>query len=144
VNLYFYTFTGNSRKIAEIVAKETGVKPREIRTYNFPYIIWLMLSFIPYLGVRISAEEPDCSKIILCFPKWTLNCPPVTSFLRKFAKGRKILMIICYGGFDEKRYAEFYRKFAIKCGALEAKYLLVKRRKLEEKVEKIVRWLKEV
>lgn len=143
MNLYFYTFTGNCRKIAEAVAKKTGIKPREIKTYNLPYIIWLMLSFIPYLGVKISAEEPDDSRIILCFPKWTLNCPPVTSFIRKFARGRKILMIICYGGFDERRYAEFYRKFAIRCGAVEAEYLLVKRRELENEMERVIRRLQD-
>jgi flavodoxin len=145
VNIYFFTYTGNSRKIAEIVASRLNTKPREIRTYEFPYPIWLILSFIPYLGVKIDVDKPDESGIILCFPKWTFNCPPITTFLKKFARGKEILMIICYGGFDERRYAEFYRNFALKCGAVKAECLLIKRRKLKEnsvEVEKEVEgWL---
>ncbi len=145
MNLYFFTYTGNSRRIAEIVASKLNVKPKEIRTYRFPYPIWLLLSFIPFLGVKIDVDEPDDDRILLCFPKWTFNCPPITAFLKKFARGREILMIICYGGFDERRYAEFYRKFALKCGAVKADYLIIKRRKLKESpadVEKeILEWL---
>ncbi len=146
MDLYFFTFTGNSRKIAEMVADELGSELREIRSYKLPYIAWLLLSFVPYLGVKINTQPPADSKIILCFPKWTFNCPPVTTFLKKFARGREIRMIICYAGFDEKRYAEFYKKFALKCGASKADYLLVRRRELRENPERvkadIKKWLR--
>lgn len=146
VNLYFFTFTGNSRKIAEMVADELAVELKEIKSLRLPYVAWLLLSFIPYLGVKIDVQPPKGKEIILCFPKWTFNCPPITTFLKKFAKGIEIRMIVCYGGFDEKRYAEFYKNFAMKCGARKADYLLVKRRELKENPEKvkseIKRWLK--
>jgi len=146
VEIYYYTFTGNCRKIAEILAAEFKVELREIRSFKLPYILWLILSFIPNLGVKINTQPPCSSEIVLCFPKWTLNCPPVTAFLRKYAEGRNIKMIICFGGFDEKRYAEFYRKFALKCGALTADTMLVKRRDLKENKEdvksKLINFLK--
>lgn len=137
MEIYYYTFTGNCRKIAEILASEFGGEVREIKSYKLPYILWLILSSIPYLGVKIDTQPPSGSEIVLCFPKWTLNCPPVTTFLRKYAKGRRIKMVICYGGFDEKRYAEFYRKFALKCGASMAVTTLVKRRELKENQEAV-------
>ncbi|KUJ94715.1 MAG: hypothetical protein XD40_0036 [Archaeoglobus fulgidus] len=146
MNLYFFTFTGNSRKIAEMVADELAVELREIKSLRLPYIAWLLLSFVPCMAVKIDVQPPTGKEIILCFPKWTFNCPPVTAFLKKFAKGREIRMIICYGGFDERRYAEFYKSFALKCGAKKADYLLVKRRELRENTEKvrdnIKKWLK--
>ncbi len=146
VNIYFFTFTGNSRKIAEIVAEEFSAEVREIKGPKLPYVAWLLLSFFPYLGVKIDAQPPTDDEIILCFPKWTFNCPPVTAFLKKHAEGRKIRMIISYGGFDERRYAEFYKKFALRCGARGVDWLLVKRRELKESTEKvrneIKKWLK--
>ncbi|MBO8179191.1 MAG: flavodoxin family protein [Archaeoglobus sp.] len=137
MEIYYYTFTGNSRRIAEILASEFDGEVREIKSYKLPYILWLILSFIPYLGVKIDTQPPSGSEIVLCFPKWTLNCPPVTAFFRKYADGKKIKMVICYGGFDEKRYAEFYLKFAIKYGALTADTMLVKRRELKENEEAV-------
>ncbi len=93
MEIYYYTFTGNSRRIAEILASEFGGEMREIKSYKLPYIIWLILSFIPFLGVKIDTQPPSGSEIVLCFPKWTLNCPPVTTFLRRYAESRKIKMV---------------------------------------------------
>jgi len=137
VEIYYYTFTGNCRKIAEILASEFGGWVREIKSYKLPYIVWLILSFIPYFGVKIDTQPSSGREIVLCFPKWTLNCPPVTAFLRRYAESRKIKMVICYGGFDERRYAEFYRRFALKCGALTVDTMLVKRRELKENEEAV-------
>ncbi len=53
---------------------------------------------------------------------------------------KKVGLVITYGGFDEKRYAEFYKGMAKK-KAKDVEYLLIKRDAIDEK--KIVYWLKE-
>ncbi len=145
MEVYFFSFTGNCRKIAGWIAEKLGVEANEIKAPNFPYIVWLLLSFIPQLGIKSDVRPPQDEKIVLCFPKWTLNCPPITYFLKKYAEGREVYMVICFGGFDEKRYAESYKRFALK-RAKKADYLLIKRRLVEEDAEKVknivYQWLK--
>ena len=132
IDVYYFTYTGNSKKVAEIIA-EYGGTLREIKAPHFPYPIWLTLSFIPYLEVKCSFEMPQSDPIFLCFPKWTLNCPPVTYFLnRANLKGKTLCMVICYGGFDGERYAEFYRRLAAR-NARDSVATLVKRRDVEER-----------
>lgn len=136
MEVYFFSFTGNCRKIATWIAEHFEVETYEIVAPNLPYFIWLILSFIPYLEIKCKVRPPMEDKIILCFPKWSLNCPPITYFLNNFAEEREIYMIICYGGFDERRYAEFYRKFALK-RAKKSEYMLVRRRCIEEDAERV-------
>ncbi len=62
-------------------------------------------------------------------PKWTVNCPPITSFLRKgHLRHREVFLVITYGGFDEKRYAQSYKKKIERVSAGVRNILLVKRR----------------
>jgi flavodoxin len=131
MDVYYFTFTGNSKRIAEWIA-QLGGRLKEIKTKKLPYTLWLVMSFFPYLDVKSKFEEPESNLIFLCFPKWTLNCPPVTYFLKKAdLSGKTLCMVITYGGFDEKRYAEFYRHFALK-RTKNVNVLLVKRRDISE------------
>lgn len=94
MEVYFFSFTGNCRKIATWIAEHFEVETYEIVAPNLPYFIWLILSFIPYLEIKCKVRPPMEDKIILCFPKWSLNCPPITYFLNNFAEERKIYMIM--------------------------------------------------
>ncbi len=145
MEVYYFTFTGNSRKIAEWIS-QTGAEIKEIVAPKYPYVVWLILSFVPYLKIKCRFEQPKNNVIVLCFPKWTLNCPPITYFLEKAnLDGKSIYMIICYGGFDETRYANFYKKLAER-RAKEVKVMLVKRRRIVESEEdvrkKVLEWVK--
>ncbi len=143
MEIYYYSFTGISKKLAESLSKFLNVKPKEIKTSSKPYFFWLLLSFIPYLPFKAYFEKPSSSTLVLCFPKWTFNCPPVTYFLKEITC-ENLFMIITYGGWGEKRYADFYRKLALKKIKKVEVFLVKKRKVLEnitEVIEEIINWL---
>ncbi len=88
--------------------------------FDLPYPLWLLLSFVPSLPFPIknlkSLNFEKFDLLILGTPKWTLNCPPVTSFIYKLGKfggfktsesGKnlpKISLFLTYGGFREDVY----------------------------------------
>jgi len=136
IDLVYFSWTGNTKKVAEVISQELAayakVKVIEITPKrDYPYFIWLFLSFLPNIGVAIKGGEISSDTVFICMPKWTVNCPPITTFLRKVnLKGKKVFLVITYGGFDEKRYAESHK---IKIGKLcqEVKdVLLVKRSRI--------------
>jgi len=136
VDLYFFSFTGISRDIAFHLGKLLSLKPKEIKIYRFPYFIWLITSFIKGFEVKIDYEPVESAQAILIFPKWTFNCPPITRFLKEVSFER-LFMIITYGGFQERPYAEAYRRLALnRCKEVET-YLIKRSRWLREK-EKVL------
>jgi len=135
VEVYYFTFTGTSKKIAEFIGKIFNIKPKEIKSYKLPYLLWLFLSFIPYLSLKAIFEPPTNDTVILCFPKWTFNCPPVTCFLKKI-KCKKLVLIISYKGWGEKSYANLYKKLISK-DVKKVTVILIKERVWKE-IEKII------
>lgn len=133
IDILFYSRTGTTKKVAEILFEELSkcadVNLIEIRTKrDHRYLTWLLLSFIPNLGVGITHDEVKATVVFLCMPKWTINCPPVTSFLRsRCLKGKSVYVIITYGGFDGERYAVSYRKKIEKVSRSVREVILVKR-----------------
>ncbi|MET1123957.1 MAG: hypothetical protein ABWW66_01675 [Archaeoglobaceae archaeon] len=125
MEVYYFTFTGNSKRVAEHIASKFGVEAFEVRAPKFPYAVWLVLSFFPLLEVPAEFKPVESEKVVFCFPKWTLNCPPATFFIRRLSVER-LALVISYSGFDEVRYAEFYKKLALK-HAGHCEYFLVKR-----------------
>ncbi len=108
VPIYFFSRTGNSKKVAFLLAKKLKTEPKEIQSYKFPYFLWLILSFIPFLPVKSNFPEVKAEEIILCFPKWTFNCPPITYFLIK-CPCKRLTMIITYKGWGKNHYEKFYK-----------------------------------
>ena len=148
VDIVYFSRTGNTRKVSEMLFKELSkqaevnlieIKPKR----NYPYVIWLFLSFIPNLGVGITCKDVASEIVFICMPKWTFNCPPITSFLKcADLKGKTVYVSITCGGFDEKRYAKSYiRKLEKKCDAVKD-VLLVKRDQLEAGEGEVKKWLK--
>ena len=149
VDVIYFSWTGNTKRVAEIIFKEllklgvrshlAEIKPKR----DYSYIIWLLLSFIPNVGVKIFEVKSTANNIVLCMPKWTLNCPPVTAFLKKAEiQNKMIYLVITYGGFDEKRYAVSYKKKIEKFGGIVKDVLLIRRREIETNKEKIESWVK--
>ncbi len=153
VDIVFFSRTGNTRVVVEEIfqalVKSSDVNLIEIKTKtNYPYFFWLLLSFLPNFGVKIVGNDVTVTSdlVFICFPKWTINCPPVTAFLRQGNLTEKMVyLVITYGGFDEKRYAEAYKE-KIKKLCKEVKgVLLVKRSEIKKKnLGEIRDWLARV
>ena len=139
MEIYYFTYTGLSEKIAKIIANKLKIEVKKITTYRLPYIGWLFLSFLPFLPVKAFFSPPSGREIILCFPKWTFNCPPVTYFLKKI-RCEKLILIISYGGWREKEYAQKYKKLGLKV-AKKVEVFLVKRKKWKEDLKKVMNCL---
>jgi predicted nucleotide-binding protein (sugar kinase/HSP70/actin superfamily) len=71
-------------------------------------------------------------------PKWTLNCPPVTSFVNflrsnfKDAKKPKVAFYITYGGFKEDAFIEKFLKIFKANGFDVVEFDKFKRRDIDE------------
>lgn len=139
-DIVFFSRTGNTRVVGEeisrLLSKDLEVNLIEIKPKkHYSYFIWLALSFLPDCGVKIIMDEEITSDLLfICFPKWTINCPPITAFLNQVNLTEKMVyLVITYGGFDEKRYAAYYKK-RIKKLCKEVKgVLLVKRSEIKTK-----------
>ncbi|MBE8539648.1 hypothetical protein [Geoglobus acetivorans] len=129
----FFSYTGTSGRIAEAVAERLGLEAREIvPKLSLPYPAWLLLSFMPNLGVPVKVVSSTCEKVILCFPKWTFNCPPVTATIKSgVLKGRTVFLIVTYGGWRGEPYLRGYAKMLERHGARVGGIRLVKRSEVQ-------------
>lgn len=151
VDLVYFSRTGNTRRMAEVISRELALQA-EVRVIeihpkrDYPYLLWLFLSFIPGLRIAMRCEESSAPLVFLCTPKWTFNCPPVTSFVQRGdLRGKSVAVAITCGGFDEERYAaDFLRRLAA-CGAhVHQNALVVKRKRIDDEVDRIREWVREV
>ncbi len=119
--LVYFSFTGNTEKVGNLITryfKQEGVNCDVYKiepSFNLPYFLWFILSFIPSLPFPLkdlnSLNLDNYDVIILGTPKWTFNCPPVTSFISFLKKARgkikaKFAIFLTYGGFKENIYLE--------------------------------------
>ena len=109
------------------------VETEELRArIRLPYPLWLLWSFIPGIGAPIMplAREPgNFDAMVLAFPKWTVNCPPVTGFLAKYASRLPpLFLIVTMGGWDGPRYAGSYAKKLAAHGAAVRGVAVLKRK----------------
>jgi flavodoxin len=143
--VFYFSYTGTCKKIAKFLGTELNLPVKEIKPPKLPYLAWLALSFIPGLPIPSKALLPQSENLILVFPKWTINCPPITYFYflckKRGVKLKKILLVVSYGGFREEPYAKHYvRKF--KDLSDEIKLFLIKRKETEEKLPSLREWIK--
>jgi flavodoxin len=151
VDIVYFSRTGNTRRMVEILGRELAhhaqVRVIEIHPKrNYPYLIWLFLSFVPRLRVSMRCEESTAPVVFLCTPKWTFNCPPVTSFVQRGdLRGKTVALAITCGGFDERRYAADFLSTLGACGGNAIKdVLLVKRKRIDYEAERIKSWVRGV
>lgn len=151
VDLVYFSRTGNTRRMVELVTRElrhhAQVRVIEIHPKrNYPYFVWLFLSFVPRLQVAMRCEASTAPVVFLCTPKWTFNCPPVTSFVQRGdLQGKSVALAITCGGFDEERYAAEFQRTLGACGAhVHQNALVVKRKRIEDEVDRIREWVWEV
>ena len=151
VDIVFFSRAGNTKVVVEEIfqalVKSSDVNLIEIKSKtNYPYFIWLLLSFLPNFGVKIVCDNVTSDLVFICFPKWTINCPPVTAFLRQVnLTGKMVYLVITYGGFDEKRYAEYYKKKIRKLCKEVRGVFLIKRSSLEKGDLSVIKgWVEKV
>ena len=143
--VFYFSYTGTCERIAKFLGTNLNLSIKEIKPPRLSYLAWLALSFIPELPIPSKAPLPQSENLILVFPKWTINCPPITYFYlfckNRGVKLKKILLIVSYGGFREEPYARYYvRKFKELCD--ETKLFLIKRKETEEKLASLLEWIK--
>lgn len=121
--------------LSQCLIKAGNVNLFEIKTKKkHSYFFWLVLSFLPHCGVKLIEKPVAQSQVVfICFPKWTLNCPPVTSFLREVnLSGKIVYLVITYGGFNEKQYAEVYKEKVKKICKEVKGVLLLKKSEIQD------------
>lgn len=143
--VFYFSYTGTCERIAKFLGTNLNLPVKKIEPPRLPYLAWLALSFIPGLPIPSKATLPQSENLILVFPKWTINCPPITYFYllckKRGMKFKKILLIVSYGGFREKPYARHYvKKFKDLCDKITL--FLIKRKETEEKLASLLEWIK--
>lgn len=96
MQVYYFTRTGRSQKIAEELAAKQGVSPRVIRdekNWNGP-IGWLRAGFYSIKGKSLPAgyEKPaDGETVTVVFPIWADGFPPaVRTFVQEVGRSNII------------------------------------------------------
>jgi NAD(P)H dehydrogenase (quinone) len=135
----YYSWSGNTEKVAMRIAKDYGGHDVSLRRISpvkdRGYRTWLLLSFIP--GSRVAMKPLDVDMgafdlLILGCPKWTFSCPPFNEFVATLRnhRGKKAAFFMTFGGFDEERYlASVLRKLA-RAGLDVRSHLAVSRKKV--------------
>ncbi len=133
----YFSYTGTSEKIARVISSHLNCRMGQIKPIrNRSYPEWLILSFIPGLGVKVVHEGIEGHEIILCFPKWTFNCPPVTSFIKSGnLKGRRVFMIVACGGWRPESYTVRYAGLIEKHGGHVVGWRIVKKKHVDAVLE---------
>lgn len=135
--LYFSRTLASARAAREVCrAVETEGHRAELcelkSGVSLPYPLWLLLSFIPGIATPIMPPGNDpsaCDGLVLVFPKWTFNCPPVTALVRRLGPGvPPVLVVVTMGGWDGPRYAESYGRALENKGLRVAGTLVLKRK----------------
>ncbi len=142
VLIVYFSFTSNVRILADSIRAElettcevrvAAIEPKKRRGYWR----WLVRSFLPGWRVPIKETLTDLEPyelVLLGFPKWTLNCPPVNQYLKimKGSGGKKFGLFMSYGGFDEERYMRSMTKRVCARGAHIVATLSVRRNAIRE------------
>jgi len=141
VEVYYFTFTGTSKQIAEEVVKKVGGRLFSINSVKLPYVCWLFLSFFPGLKLKSSFKPPTSKRLVVCFPKWTTNCPPVTYFFSWLKKNGysfdEVNLIISYKGWKKELYLNHYSS-VLKKLAKKVNFYFLKQKNWKEEIKNLV------
>ena len=105
----YYSFSGNTRLIAETVAKELNADPEELKPVKplnasgAGYVMWGLRQLVsqskpPLLPLE---HDPDAYDLIVTgTPVWSYTVtPPIRTFLDEHPfNGKKIALFCCHGG----------------------------------------------
>jgi len=125
----FYSWSGNTRRIARMIAQKTGADLRELQPeMDYPQNYDAVLSQAKeeiqrkeYPALRpIDMDWSAYDVIYLGTPNWwSTTAPPVTAFLREMMPTDKTIMPFCtHGGGGEGEIARVVRSYCIGCDVL--------------------------
>lgn len=149
----YYSWSGNTRKIAELIAWKTGADLRELRPENaYPqnYNDVLTQAKREIQGKRYPTLHPidmdwsACEAVYLGTPNWWSSiAPPVASFLNQVMPTEKVIAPFCtHGGGGAGHIAKDIAKFCIGCDVLP---MLAVQGDGGAKAERLVeQWLKQI
>lgn len=149
----FYSWSGNTRRIARIIAEKTGADLRELRPeadypQNYDEVLSQARDEIQqkqYPSLRpMDMDWSAYEAVYLGRPNWwSTTAPPVTAFLRKMMPTDKTIIPFCtHGGGGEGKIAHVVRSHCIGCDVLS---LLSVRENGGAQAETLVeQWLKRI
>lgn len=147
----FYSHSGNTRKIAQMIAEKVGADLQEIH----PEVDYPIDEAALFRQAKLEMEEKACPlirpvtmdlaqyrTIYLGTPNWfSTIAPPVATFLRQVMPNEKYIVPFCtHGGGGSGRIAKNVAEYCIGCDVLPA--LAIYDNEIGEAEEKIERWLK--
>jgi hypothetical protein len=137
----WYSRTGTTARVVEgarPILEGLGHEVAEARIVprrDFPYPVWLALSFVPGARVPLAGRYPAPEAFDACLlvvPKWTFSCPPVNQYLARFRRRLPpAAVLLTYGGFDEARYLQALERQLWRAGVPLLGSTLLKRRRIE-------------
>lgn len=149
----YYSWSGNTRKIAELIARETGADLRELQpenaySQNYDNVLTQAKREIQgkwYPALRpIDIDWSAYETIYLGTPNWwSTMAPPVASFLNEVMPTEKSIAPFCtHGGGGAGHIAKDVAKFCIGCDVLP---LLTVQGDGGAQAERLVeQWLKQI
>lgn len=149
----YYSWSGNTRKIAELIARETGADLRELQpenaySQNYDNVLTQAKREIQgkwYPALRpIDMDWSAYETIYLGTPNWwSTMAPPVASFLNEVMPTEKSIAPFCtHGGGGAGHIAKDVAKFCIGCDVLP---MLAVQGDGGAKAERLVeQWLKQI
>ncbi len=125
----FYSWSGNTRRIARIIAEKTGADLRELRPeadypQNYDEVLSQAKEQIQrkqYPPLRpMDMDWSAYEAVYLGTPNWwSTTAPPVTAFLREMMPTDKTIIPFCtHGGGGEGEIAQVVRSHCIGCDVL--------------------------
>lgn len=108
MQIYYFTRTGRSKKIAEQLASRYQTKARVIDDHRnwagtFNYQKAALMALLKK-QVRINYERPSVDDILIVFPLWAGNLPPaVYTFVNEIGKEHIIAVVTSLGSTLKQR-----------------------------------------
>lgn len=147
----FFSRTGNTKAVAEVISKETGGYLYEIipeKPYDGSYVATVAKAKIENLtdARPAIANLPDdisgYDTVFIGFPNWWGSAPNImATFTEKYDwQGKTIIPFFTHGGGGLQRCDSGIRKLIPNAGF--KKYLCLHGKKVQESREEIISWLK--
>ncbi|PMQ01971.1 MAG: flavodoxin [Dictyoglomus sp. NZ13-RE01] len=148
----YYSWSGNTRKIAELIHKKIDGNLFEIiPEKEYPSSYWVVVEqakkeiqagFKPKLKYKIDLEKYEI--VFLGTPNWwSTIAPPVATFLTEYDFSGKIIAPFCtHGGGGQGRIKNYIQKLCPNANILSL--LSIHEREVEKAEERVSEWLRNI
>jgi flavodoxin len=133
----YFTRTGNSKRVAEKIASEIGVKAIEITdNKNWNGVIgYIKAGFYASanknVDIKVNDEYKNADQYVVISPVWAGKpTPAIMSFLKLVDSNKVNLVLDCMGSDVNTSFTNYENKF----GKLKGKFGIIKKQNDEDKV----------